>query len=163
MEKNEIGKELIVEKLNKRGVQIEEIANIVHIMQSPYQKNLTHKMCLESVESVLKKREVQHAVLVGIELDELAEKNLLTEPLLNLVKSDAGLFGCDEILALGITFGYGSIAISTFGHLDKIKIGIIKELDVKGSNKVHTFLDDLVAAIAAAAAGRVAHRYTNTA
>jgi phosphatidylglycerophosphatase A len=109
----------------------------------------------------LEKREIQHAILVGTELDMLAEKNMLSEPLLSLVRSDEGLFGCDETLALGSVFGYGSIAVTTFGHLDKHKIGIIRQLDTKkygDKGRVHTFTDDLVASIAASASSRLAHR-----
>jgi len=127
-------------------------------MQVVYNKDLTMNLCLESVNKVLEKREVQHALLVGIELDVLAENNQLTEPLQSLVESDEGLFGIDETIALGSVFGYGSIAVTTFGYLDKDKIGVIKRLDTKGENGVHTFLDDLVAGIAASASGRIAHR-----
>ena len=64
----------------------------------------------------------------------------------------------DETIALGAVFTYGSIAVTTFGHLDKNKIGIINELDTKKGNGVHTFLDDLVASVASCAASRLAHR-----
>ena len=100
---------------------------------------------------------VQNAELVGIELDELAEKKLLSAPLQAIVESDEGLFGVDETLALGSVFTYGSIAVTTFGHLDKQKIGIIEKLDTKAGH-VNTFLDDLVGSIAACAASRLAHR-----
>lgn len=148
----------VMEKLAERGVTIEDIAVIVHEMQSPYNQSLTTKICIESVKAVLEKRELQHAILVGIELDVLAEKKMLSEPLQSIVETDEGLFGCDETLALGSVFGYGSIAVTTFGHLDKNKIGIIKKLDTKMGDGVHTFLDDLVASIAASAASRIAHR-----
>ncbi|MFP3381186.1 phosphatidylglycerophosphatase A, partial [Bacillus sp. SIMBA_069] len=49
-------------------------------------------------------------------------------------------------------------AVTTFGHLDKNKIGVIHELDKKQEGIVHTFLDDIVASIAASAASRLAHR-----
>jgi phosphatidylglycerophosphatase A len=145
--------------LAERGVTIEAIAEIVYEMQSPYNKGLTIEDCIDSVEKVLQKREVQHAILVGIELDKLAEKKMLSEPLQTLVETDEGLFGVDETIALGAVLGYGSIAVTTFGHLDKHKIGIIKYLDTKRGQGVHTFLDDLVASIAASAAGRLAHRF----
>lgn len=144
--------------LKRRGVSIEEIAKIVLEMQLAYNIGLTLDHCIESVESVLKKREMQHAILVGIELDELAEKKMLSAPLQQIVESDEGLFGVDETIALGSVFTYGSIAVTTFGHLDKNKIGIIKKLDTKIGNGVHTFLDDLVASIAACASSRIAHR-----
>ena len=68
------------------------------------------------------------------------------------------MFGVYETIGLGAVFGYGSIAVTTYGHLDKQKIGIIKQLDTKRGKGVHTFLDDIVASIAANAAGRLAHR-----
>jgi len=38
-----------------------------------------------------------------------------------------------------------------------MKTGIVKELDSKTPGRVNTFIDDLVGAIAAAAAARIAH------
>lgn len=114
--------------------------------------------CIHSVERVLLKREIQHAILVGVELDKLAEQKKLSEPLQSIVESDEGLFGVDETIAFGAVLGYGSIAVTTFGHLDKNKIGVIHELDKKQEGIVHTFLDDIVASIAASAASRLAHR-----
>lgn len=142
-----------------RGVSIEAIAEIVYDMQIAYNNNLTLKDCIDSVESVLLKREIQHAILVGVELDKLAEEKKLSEPLQSLVESDEGLFGVDETIAFGAALGYGSIAVTTFGHLDKNKIGIIRDLDTKKGVEVNTFLDDIVAAIAATAASRLAHRF----
>ncbi|MBW7650546.1 phosphatidylglycerophosphatase A [Anoxybacillus sp. ST4] len=149
--------ERTLQLLTERGVTIPAIAEIVYEMQSPYNKELTMAECIESVEKVLQKREVQHAILVGIELDKLAERGMLSEPLQTIVETDEGLFGVDETLALGAVLGYGSIAVTTFGHLDKNKVGIIKQLDTKRGKGVHTFLDDLVASVAASASGRLAH------
>mgnify|MGYP003540935274 CR=1 FL=1 len=64
--------------LERRHVTIEDIAEIVFTMQSPYNEGLTIEHCIQSVVRVLNKREVQHAVLVGSELDELAEKRMLS-------------------------------------------------------------------------------------
>ncbi|MEK4484906.1 phosphatidylglycerophosphatase A [Psychrobacillus sp. FSL H8-0484] len=144
--------------LKRRGVTIDEIATIVYEMQFPYNKGLTIEHCVESIKSVLKKREMQHAILVGIELDELAEKKMLSAPLQQIVEADEGLFGVDETIALGAVYTYGSIAVTTFGHLDKNKTGLISKLDTKIGGGIHTFLDDLVASIAACAASRLAHR-----
>ncbi len=144
-------------KLQDRGVLIEDIAEIVFEMQFPYNSNLIMEDCIDSVKKVLLKREIQHAILVGVELDELAEEKKLSEPLQSLVEMDEGLFGVDETIALGAALGYGSIAVTTFGHLDKNKIGIIRDLDTKKGNGVHTFLDDIVASIAANASSRIAH------
>ncbi|HJH10924.1 MAG TPA: phosphatidylglycerophosphatase A [Metalysinibacillus jejuensis] len=147
------------EALVRRGVTLEDIAEIVYAMQSPYNEGLTMQHCVSSVDRVLNKREVQHAVLVGIELDELAEKKMLSAPLQQIIESDEGLFGVDETIALGSVFTYGSIAVTTYGHLDKQKVGIINQLDTVPGDHVHTFLDDLVGSIAACAASRIAHRW----
>ena len=44
----------------------------------------------------------------------------------------------------------------SFGYLDKLKIGLVGKLD-SDTEAVNTFADDLVAAIAAAAAAKIAH------
>ncbi|WP_026690132.1 phosphatidylglycerophosphatase A family protein [Alteribacter aurantiacus] len=144
--------------IQERGVTLDDIAKIVYDMQEPYNPDLTMEECLDSVDKVLEKREIQHAVLVGIELDKLAEKKQLSEPLQSIVEMDEGLFGVDETIALGSVFGYGSIAVTTFGYLDKEKVGIIRDLDQKKDGRIHTFLDDLLCSIAANASSRLAHR-----
>ncbi|WP_139490129.1 phosphatidylglycerophosphatase A family protein [Brevibacillus dissolubilis] len=155
---SKVVREAALQRLIDRGVNVEDIAEIVFLMQSPYHPNLTMEPCIASVNAVLEKREIQHAILVGVELDMLAEKGLLSEPIQSIIAQDEGLFGCDETLALGSVFTFGSIAVTTFGHLDKQKVGVIKRLDTKSSGQVHTFLDDLVASIASNASSRMAHR-----
>lgn len=147
----------VIELLEKRGVKATDIAEIVLTIQKDYVSGLTLETCSENVLAVLEKREAIHAILTGIAIDEFAEKGMLPEPLQSIVSSDEGLYGIDEILPLSIVNIYGTIGLTNFGYLDKAKIGIIKELDSKGSGACHTFLDDLVAAIAAAAASRIAH------
>ena len=44
---------------------------------------------------------------------------------------DEALFGIDEILALSIVNLYGSIGFTNYGYVDKVKPGIIKNLDSK--------------------------------
>ena len=144
--------------LQDRGVTIKDIAEIVYEMQYEFNKQLRMDECIESVERVLMKRVIQHALLVGVELDRLAEEKKLSEPLQSIIEQDEGLFGVDETIAFGAVLGYGSIAVTTFGHLDKNKIGIIRHLDSKIGHRVHTFLDDMIASIAANAASRIAHR-----
>lgn len=148
---------IAIEILEKRGVRLEDIGEIVLHLQEDYYPDLTLEICLESVEAVLNKREIIHAILTGIALDELAEKKLLPEPLQSIIESDEGLYGIDEIIPLSIVNVYGTIGLTNYGYLDKKKIGIIKELDEAKGEEVNTFLDDLIAAIAAAAASRIAH------
>ncbi|MGB3960501.1 MAG: phosphatidylglycerophosphatase A, partial [bacterium] len=125
--------------------------------QREYFPDLTCQECLESVLRVLNKREVQNAILTGLALDILAEKNLVDEPLASMLRNDDNLYGIDEILSLSIVNVYGSIGLTNFGYLDKLKPGIIGSINDK-KNSVNTFLDDIVAAIAAAASARIAHR-----
>jgi phosphatidylglycerophosphatase A len=106
----------------------------------------------------LTKREVQNAILTGIQLDRLAESKMLEEPLQSIVEVDEGLYGVDEILAFSIVNVYGSIGFTNYGFIDKQKPGILEKLNDKSSGKCHTFLDDIVGAIAAAASSRLAHR-----
>ena len=155
--KTEDLKKKTIEMIENRGVKLEDIAEIVLYLQSKYYPGLTLEICLENIDAVLSKREIIHAILTGIALDELAEKKLLPEPLQTIVESDEGLYGIDEIIPLSIVNVYGTIGLTNYGFLDKEKIGIIKELDSKKGVECNTFLDDLVAAIAAAAASRIAH------
>jgi phosphatidylglycerophosphatase A len=146
--------------LIKRGVTIEDVAQIVYDLQRPYNENLTLDECVENVHAVLQKREVQHAIITGISLDMLAEQKQLPEPFQTIMEVDEPLYGIDEILALSITNVYGTIGLTSFGYLDKNKIGIMKKLNNHGE-QIHVFLDDLVAGIAAAAAARIAHQNPN--
>lgn len=146
--------------LDDRGVGIRDIAELVFELQKPYIPTITVETCMDHVGKVLEKREVQNAVLTGLVLDIYAEKKMLPEPLQTILETDEGLYGVDEVLALSITNIYGSIGFTNFGYLDKIKIGILKGLNNKSGGKVNTFLDDLVAAIAASAASRLAHQDT---
>lgn len=155
--KTEDLKKKSIEMLENRGVKLEDIAEIVLYLQSKYYPGLTLEICLENIDAVISKREIIHAILTGIALDELAEKKLLPEPLQTIVESDEGLYGIDEIIPLSIVNVYGTIGLTNYGFLDKEKIGIIKELDSKKGVECNTFLDDLIAAIAAAAASRIAH------
>jgi phosphatidylglycerophosphatase A len=74
-------KEAVLSRLVDRGVTIEDIAEIVYIMQAPYNVGIKKSACIDSVRAVLEKREVQHAILVGTEIDIMAEQGMLSEPL----------------------------------------------------------------------------------
>lgn len=146
-----------LEALKKREVDLLDLAKILYTLQIPYQSDLTVEECYDHILKVLEKREVQYAILTGIALDELAEHKKLPQPLQKAIESDEGLFGIDEILALSIVQCYGTIAFTNFGYLDKTKPSIIGEYNDKTNGEVHTFLDDLLSAIVAAAASRLAH------
>jgi phosphatidylglycerophosphatase A len=114
--------------------------------------------CIHNVEMVLSKREVQNAVLTGIQLDVMAEEGKLFSPLQDMIENDEGLYGVDEILAFSIVNVYGSIGFTNYGYVDKLKPGVLKRLNDKNTGQIHTYLDDIVGAVAAAASSRIAHR-----
>lgn len=145
--------------LGDRGVSVVDIAELVMFLQIEYIPSITLATCIDSVNAVLNKREVHNTILTGIQLDILAEEDKLLQPLQSIVESDEGLYGIDEILALSIVNVYGSIGFTNYGYIDKVKPGVLKKLNEKGGKRVHTFLDDIVGAIAAAAASRLAHSH----
>ena len=156
-------RDLAIKKLEERGVKLQDIADITFSLQDPYHKDLCYGECIDMVNQVLDKREVIHTILTGIALDEVAEKGLIDKDICDLIKNDNGLYGMDEILALGITNLFGSIALTNFGYTDKNKPGIIGVIDKEGKEgtKCNTFLDDIVGAIASSAAARLAHTRGN--
>ncbi|WP_232735701.1 phosphatidylglycerophosphatase A family protein [Alteribacter populi] len=147
--------------LHERGVKIEDVAELVYFLQVKYYPELTMDLCRSNVDRVLAKREVQNAILTGIQLDKLAEEGKLEAPLQGIIERDEGLYGVDEIVALSIVNVYGSIGFTNYGYIDKEKPGILKYLNDK-KNGCHTFLDDIVGAIAAAASSRLAHSQEST-
>lgn len=150
----------ITAKLFEYGVSVTDMAEIVYDEQKKYEKDVTMAYAIDKVKKVLEKREVQHGLLVAFYLDGQAEKGLLDYPLQYIVEDDNGVFGVDETLAKTILNEYGSIADSNWGYLDKVKPGIIGKLNreqKEGTGKITTFLDDMVAAIIAAAEANVAH------
>lgn len=147
----------VVKRLQERGVTIDDLVNLTFKMQEEFIPKLTHEECREAVIDVMHKREFLNNAMVGLELDRLTEDNQVAEPLATIIKNDAGVFGVDEALALQIAELYGTIGVTNFGYLDRVKSGIIKQFDTD-SGHVNTFIDDLLGAIVAAACGKLAHQ-----
>ena len=144
--------------LEERGVLLDDIVDCVVFLQKDYVENINRDEILTIVHSVLNKREVQHALLTGIQIDKETEAGAFGDPELNdIIVRDEGLYGIDEVVAYGICNLYGSIALTNFGYIDRVKPGIIGKLNDKSGGACHTFLDDIVGAIAAAAASKLAH------
>ncbi|OCN04421.1 phosphatidylglycerophosphatase A [Erysipelotrichaceae bacterium MTC7] len=146
--------------LKERGVNIQDINDCVMYLQKDHETGVTNDEVSETVNSIIQKREVQHAIMTGIALDKAAEQHILDDKILeDIINRDESLYGIDEVMAYGICNLYGSIALTNFGFIDKDKFGIIKELNDHKDNPniCHTFLDDIVGAIAASAASRIAH------
>ena len=94
-----------------------------------------------------------HALLEerGINIEAIADLVLhLQSKYLPDLTLDECIESVEMVLAIGFT---------NYGYLDKVKPGIIQSLDSKDGKSCHTFLDDIVGAIAAAAASRIAHGY----
>jgi len=146
----------VINYLTEKGVTIGDIADIAYSYEKDYVDGLTRGKAVSAVMSVLHKRDVANAAMVGFNLDKLATAGKLDQPLQDIVENDAGVFGIDELLATGIATLYGNIGSTNFGYADKDKTGIIKELDTE-KGRVNTFVDDIVGAIAAAAAAKITH------
>lgn len=150
---------LNTEKLLERGVTVEEIAKIAYNQQSRYNSNVKMDDCIESVEKILSLRDIFHLLQLGAEIDRLTEEGQFRGPIQDIMSNDLGVFGVDEIFGLDIARLYGAIGQTNFGFIDVNKPGIVAKLNDEGKagNKAcHTFLDDIVGAIAAAASTRVA-------
>lgn len=146
------------DRLLERGVTIQDIAEIAFNQQSRYNKDITMNICIESVEKVLTYRDIFHMVQLAIEIDRLTEEGAFRSPIQDIMKADLGMFGVDELFGLDIASYYGVIGQTNFGDIDVNKPGIIRKLnsDGKKEKRCHTFLDDVVGALAAAASTRVA-------
>lgn len=148
--------------LLKRGVTKDDIVDCVYFLQKQYFDNLDKSRIVYYVDSVLNKREVQQAIATGIGIDMATEQGHFgSEELQAIILNDEGLYGVDEVLAYGICNLYGSIALTNFGYIDKIKPGIIGKLNDDHETQCNTFLDDIVGAVAAAAASKLAHDREN--
>lgn len=150
----------IIKGLYNLGVDVSDIAEIVYTEQSVYLDDITRSECISAVNSVLGKYEVQHAILVALELDRLVNEGQIREPLKSVLEEDSPNFGVDEIIVKSALNLYGSIADTNFGYLDKEKPGIIGVLNdrQKNGDAVTIFMDDAVAALAACAEALVASR-----
>lgn len=146
------------ETLLSRGVTLEDIAEITYQQQSKYTPNIPRVLCLESVERILTYRDVFHYVQLAAEIDRMAEEKLFRGPIQDILYYDLGLFGIDETFGLDVAGLYGTIGQTNFGDVDVNKVGIVSKLNEEGKKDgvCHTFMDDIVGALAAAASTRVA-------
>lgn len=147
----------VLELLNSKGVKMDDMIDIVYDLQIGYNPKITREQCEENILAVLRKREAQYAILTGLEIDRLVTEGQFREPIQSIIASDEGRYGIDEMIALSITYMYGSIGNTTFGYVDKLKPGIIGKLDSKENGECNTFIDDIVGGIVAAASSRLAH------
>ena len=150
--------DFVVKTLQDRGVSLDDLAQMAYDLQSQFLPNLTIDECYENLIQVLHKRELLNNAMVALELDRLCEEGKIKEPLESIIKNDAGVFGVDEALAIQIAEIYGTIGVTNFGYMDRVKNGIIRKYD-RDPKHVNTFIDDLLGAIVAALCGKLAHKY----
>lgn len=151
--------ELCIKMLNDRGVTLEDIVECVIYLQAGYNSAINPEETMEDVLSILDKREVQNTIMTGIAIDIAVEqKSFGNEQIRDIIGVDEGLYGIDEVLAYSICNLYGSIALTNFGYIDRVKPGIIGVLNEEHEGRCNTFIDDIVGAIAAAAASKSAHK-----
>ncbi len=143
--------------LLSRGVTIQEIAEIAYAQQSKYNPDISMQVCIESVEKILTYRDIFHLIQLSVEIDRLTEEGVFRSPIQEIMRADLGMFGIDEIFGLNIAAMYGTVGQTNFGDIDVNKPGVVRRLNEEGKGEqCHTFLDDVVGALGAAASTRVA-------
>ena len=148
----------VVNLLTERHVKLADLAEIVYNDQQKYNPDISRDFCLDAIDHVLQKREVQNIIMLGIYMDKQTDIDKNMDPYLRaILLRDEGLFQCDEALSTAITEVFGGIASSNRGYLDKTKPGIIGQVD-RRTNSCNVFLDDILAAIVAAAESYVANK-----
>ena len=93
------------------------------------------------------------------EIDRLTDEKVFKGPIYDILKKDLGMFGIDELFGLEIAGLYGTIGKTNFGDIDVNKPLVVDRLNDDGKHEggmCHTFMDDIVGAIAAAASTRIA-------
>ena len=148
----------VIETLKQRGVEVSTLADLSYKMTSEFVPEITMHECEKAVLAVLHKRGFLSPAMIMLDLDRLANEKKLSQPLNDIISNDVGVFGVDEELASAISMIYGPIGITNFGYLDRVKKGVIVQIDHDPS-RVNTFLDDLVGAIIAASCGKISHDY----
>ena len=148
--------------LAKRSVSIDDIAECTAFLHSRYNSSITKEEYITVVEKVLHDTDIQNALIIAIELDMMAQEDkFISKSIREDIMADDGLFGVDELIGLGMTLNYGSIATTSFGYIDKLKPFKIGELNKSKDGVCNTFIDDVVGAIAACASSLLAHGKDN--
>ncbi|NLY62691.1 MAG: phosphatidylglycerophosphatase A [Erysipelothrix sp.] len=149
----------MIDLLETRNVTLNDIIDCVAYLEKGYNGGeIDHSLVGANILEILAKREVQHAIRTGIGLDRAAEEGLFEDKVLeDIIMRDESLYGVDEVLAYGICNLYGSIALTNFGYIDRVKPGIIGVLNEDKTGQCNTYLDDIIGAIAASAASKSAH------
>ncbi len=151
--------EMNIKTLLERTVTVDEIVEVAFRQQARWNPDISRKEVLNSVEKILSLRDVFHLLQLGAEIDRLTDEHLIKGPIYDILKVDLGMFGIDELFGLELAGLYGTIGKTNFGDIDVNKPLVVDRLNEDGKHEngmCHTFMDDIVGAIAAAASTRVA-------
>lgn len=142
--------------LDSIDVTIRDIAEIAKWNQEKY-TNTPIEVYEDAVIRTLHRHVILNALMTMAFLDEAAEKGLMPEPLLSIVKNDIGLFGVDEAIAIGGAQIGDTLGVTNYSYNDKVKPLKIGELD-REQEKVTTFADDIIGMIASVSIARSVHK-----
>jgi len=144
-------------QLNYANVTVQELVDLVIEGQKGYYPTLTIEQALEAVLDVLNKQDVLNVLYISNTIDRLGEDHKAPfRELQTMLDKDAGVFGIDETLGIeSIAALYGQIGLSNAYHLDKMKPGVIGQLNAQPYT---VMIDDVVAGICGGAMGRIAHK-----
>ncbi len=151
--------EMNIQTLKERTVSVKEIAEIAFRQQSKWTDDVSMVECIDSVEKILSIRDVFHLVQLGAEIDRMTDEKMFKGPIQDVLSQDLGMFGIDELFGLELAGMYGTIGKTNFGDIDVNKPLVVDRLNEEGKHPggmCHTFMDDVVGALAAAASTRVA-------
>ncbi len=150
--------EMNIKTLKDRTVEVEEIVEVAFRQQARWNPEISRVEVQDSVDKILSLRDVFHLLQLGAEIDRLTDEHLIKGPIYDILKADLGMFGIDELFGLELAGLYGTIGKTNFGDIDVNKPLVVDRLneDGKHGGMCHTFMDDIVGAIAAAASTRVA-------
>lgn len=152
-----------LQMLAERGITLNHLSELVLELQKPYNPELELQTCEHHVRQVLRKQQTYHAIKLSFCIDIGVEKKEFGAQFNEIVGNDEGLYGLDETISSSISKMYGMIAITNFGYLDKLKPGIIHELDSDHTDgRCNTYGDDIVCALVAASCARLAHNNAST-
>ena len=154
-------KESKMQYINRRfdelGIKYEDLADEVMQEQLSHNPWLDNEIALKAVRSVIRKREIQHALVFALSVDELTEKKLFPSPIQEILEEDNSQFGIDESIAMVSSLLFGTISATNYGHLDVDKVESAKKLNdmQKRGEHITTMTDDMISAIVASAEGKV--------
>ena len=75
-------------RFEELGISRLELAQEVLKEQTRHNPWMTLEDAYEAVEAVIRKREMQHALVTALTIDELADKKMLSEPMQSIIADD---------------------------------------------------------------------------